>query len=182
MAEAQNFQGGVAIVVSQFHSNITAQLKEGAMEAWQQAEEQYMDKMGAQYASSSANQAPATSADFQLPSYFSQKPQVLHVPGTFEMPLMAQWAFEQAASAVVALGVVIQGETDHNQYICHAATRELARLQLEYGRPVGFAVLSTPNAELAQARSGGNKGNKGAEAMKAVLNMLDYGYPHDLLF
>lgn len=96
------------------------------------------------------------------------------IPGAFEMPLAAKWAFEQGADAVVALGVVIQGETPHFDYVCDSATSGLTKIQLEVGKPVGFGLLTVDNEDQALARAGlaGSKEDKGAEAVQAALHML----------
>ena len=100
---------------------------------------------------------------------------VVHrIPGAFEMPLAAKWAFEQGADAVIALGVVIQGETPHFDYVCDSATTGLTQVQLEVGKPIGFGLLTVDNEEQGLARAGleGSKEDKGAEAVQAALHML----------
>jgi 6,7-dimethyl-8-ribityllumazine synthase len=99
---------------------------------------------------------------------------VVRVPGAFELPLAAKWACEQGADAVVALGVVIQGETPHFDYVCNSATDGLTRVQLDTGVPVGFGLLTVDNEEQGLARAGvpGSKEDKGAESVQAVLAML----------
>lgn len=96
------------------------------------------------------------------------------IPGAFELPLAAKYAIEQGADAVVALGVVIQGETPHFDYICDAATQGLASLQLETGIPIGFGFLTVDTKAQGIARAGleGSKEDKGAEAVQAALHML----------
>jgi 6,7-dimethyl-8-ribityllumazine synthase len=99
---------------------------------------------------------------------------VQRVPGAFELPLAAKWACEQGADAVVALGVVIQGETPHFDYVCNSATEGLTRVQLDFGVPVGFGLLTVDNEEQGLARAGlpGSQEDKGAESVQAVLAML----------
>jgi len=100
---------------------------------------------------------------------------VVHrIPGAFEMPLAAQWAFEQGADAVIALGVVIQGETPHFDYVCDSATTGLTQVQLQFGKPIGFGLLTVDNEAQALARAGleGSREDKGAEAVQAALHML----------
>jgi len=98
------------------------------------------------------------------------------VPGAFELPLAAKQAIEQGADAVIALGVVIQGETPHFDYICDAATQGLSTLQLETGIPIGFGFLTVNTEAQGIARAGleGSKEDKGAEAVQAALHMLSY--------
>jgi len=64
------------------------------------------------------------------------------VPGAFELPLAASYAIQQGAEAVIALGVVIQGETPHFDYVCESATNGLTSLQLESKTPIGFGLFS----------------------------------------
>ncbi|MFG0330980.1 MAG: 6,7-dimethyl-8-ribityllumazine synthase [Phycisphaerales bacterium] len=70
---------------------------------------------------------------------------------------------------VVALGVVIRGETPHFDYICDGVTRGLTELTVKTGLPIGFGVLTCENREQVEARCGGEVGNKGAEAVDAVV-------------
>ena len=95
------------------------------------------------------------------------------VPGAFELPLAAKWAFEKGADIVIALGVVIQGGTPHFDYICSSATEGLTRVQLDANKPLGFGVLTVSNEQEALDRSGlqGSKEDKGAEAVQAALAM-----------
>ena len=95
------------------------------------------------------------------------------VPGAFELPLAAKWAFDQGADIVIALGVVIQGGTPHFDYICSSATEGLTRVQLDANKPLGFGLLTVNNEQEALDRSGleGSKEDKGAEAVQAALAM-----------
>ena len=99
---------------------------------------------------------------------------VERVPGAFELPLAAQYAIERGADVVIALGVVIRGETPHFDYVCNAATDGLTRVQLDTGVPIGFGLLTVDNENQAIARAGleGSKEDKGAEAVQAALMML----------
>lgn len=96
------------------------------------------------------------------------------IPGAFELPLAAQKAIDLGAEAVIALGVVIQGETPHFDYVCNAATDGLTRVQLDSGVPIGFGLLTVNNEAEALARAGleGSKEDKGAEAVQAALTMV----------
>lgn len=96
------------------------------------------------------------------------------IPGAFELPLAAKWAAAAGADAVIALGVVIQGETPHFDFVCNAATDGLTRVQLDSGIPIGFGLLTVNNEEEALARAGlpGSKEDKGKEAVQAALTML----------
>ena len=100
---------------------------------------------------------------------------VVSVPGAFELPLAAKWAAEDEADAIIALGVVIQGETPHFEYVCDAATSGLTQVQLEYGVPIGFGILTVDNAQQALDRAGlpDSKEDKGAEAVEAAIHMAN---------
>lgn len=96
--------------------------------------------------------------------------EVIAVPGTFELPIVAA-AAAPAVDAVVALGVVIRGGTPHFDYVCNAATDGLGRVALDSGVPVGFGVLTCDDEEQALARAGlpGSEENKGREAALAAV-------------
>jgi len=96
-----------------------------------------------------------------------------HVPGSFELPLGAQYLIEyKNVDAVICLGCVIQGETRHFEFICQAVSQQIARLNLDYNIPVIFGVLTTNTHQQAKERSGGKHGNKGIEAAVAAIKML----------
>ncbi|NBV90162.1 MAG: 6,7-dimethyl-8-ribityllumazine synthase [Actinobacteria bacterium] len=99
---------------------------------------------------------------------------VVRVPGTFELSLAAQAAIAGGADAVVALGVVIKGDTPHFDYVCRAVTDGLNRVSLDTGVPIGFGVLTCDNTVQALARAGlaDSEEDKGAEAAQAALQML----------
>ena len=96
------------------------------------------------------------------------------VPGAFELPLAAKYAAESGRyAAVVALGAVIRGETDHYDWVCGEAARGIQQVQLATGVPVGFGVLTVDSMEQALARvQGGPKRDSGAHAAEAVLASL----------
>jgi 6,7-dimethyl-8-ribityllumazine synthase len=98
---------------------------------------------------------------------------VIRVPGAFELPLGAQLAIYSGAEVVVALGVVIQGETPHFDYVCDAATSGLTRVQLDTSVPIGFGLLTVANEKQGLDRAGleGSKEDKGAEAVEAAIMM-----------
>ena len=98
---------------------------------------------------------------------------VARVPGAFELPLAARWIARQgAADAVVALGAVIRGGTPHFDYVCAEAARGLRTASLELDVPVVFGVLTCDDQAQAEARAGGEHGNKGREAALAALEMV----------
>lgn len=98
---------------------------------------------------------------------------IMRVPGAFELPLAAQMAIEDGAEAVIALGVVIRGGTPHFEYVCSAATDGLTRVQLDYGVPIGFGLLTVDNEKQALDRAGlpDSSEDKGAEAVEAAITM-----------
>jgi len=96
---------------------------------------------------------------------------VLRVPGSWELVAGAA-AGLTASDAVVCLGCVIKGETSHDRYINTAVSNALAHLSATHTKPVGFGLLTVDDAEQAEARAGGAMGNKGEEAMDAVLDTL----------
>lgn len=98
---------------------------------------------------------------------------LLRVPGAFELPaLCGKVALDGAHEAVIALGAVIKGETDHYRYICESVTRGLTDVALHSPVPVLFGVLTTENEELALKRSDSGQGNKGREAAISALEMI----------
>lgn len=100
--------------------------------------------------------------------------QVFNVPGAFELPLVAKLAAQSGRfDAVVCLGAVIRGETDHYDYVCSAATDGILRVGLDSGLPCGFGVLTVDTMEQALARvAGGEKRDTGRHAVDAVLDCL----------
>jgi 6,7-dimethyl-8-ribityllumazine synthase len=98
---------------------------------------------------------------------------VIRVPGAFELPLGAQLAIYSGAEVVIALGIVIQGETPHFDYVCDAATSGLTRVQLDTSVPIGFGLLTVANEKQGLDRAGleGSKEDKGAEAVEAAIMM-----------
>lgn len=99
---------------------------------------------------------------------------VVHrVPGSYELPLGAQWLFEYAdVDAVICIGSVIRGETAHFDFVCQACSAGVKDVGLEFDRPAIFCVLTDDTIEQSRARSGGQHGNKGTEAAVAALKML----------
>ena len=97
-----------------------------------------------------------------------------NVPGSFELPLGAQWALENNhIDAVICLGCVIQGETPHFEYICSAVAHGIMKLNLKFSKPAAFGVLTTLDKKQAMERAGGKYGNKGEEAALTVIKMLE---------
>jgi 6,7-dimethyl-8-ribityllumazine synthase len=98
---------------------------------------------------------------------------VVDVPGAFELPLATRAAAESGRfDAIVALGAVIRGETDHYEHIARAAAAGLAGVSVDWGVPVGFGVLTVADQTQALARSAPGPANKGAEAARAAVAMV----------
>jgi len=96
------------------------------------------------------------------------------VPGAFELPVIAQYAAQSGRfDAVVCLGAVIRGETDHYDYVCGETARGIQDVQLRTGVPCGFGVLTVDTMDQALARvAGGDKRDTGAHAVEAALASL----------
>ncbi len=91
-------------------------------------------------------------------------------PGAFELVVIcAALAARADVDAVVAIGCVLTGETSHDRFLCDAVAHGLADISIRTGKAVAFGVLTCLTIEQARARAGGNKGNKGAEAMSAAI-------------
>jgi 6,7-dimethyl-8-ribityllumazine synthase len=96
----------------------------------------------------------------------------IEVPGAFELPLAAKKLAEAGWDAVVALGAVIMGETDHYEHIAHRASEGLMHVMLETGVPVAFGVLTAREHRHATDRAAPGPANKGAEAAVAAVQMV----------
>jgi 6,7-dimethyl-8-ribityllumazine synthase len=96
------------------------------------------------------------------------------VPGTFEVPLMAQrMARSNRYDAVICLGCLIRGSTPHFDYIASECSKGIAQAMMETGIPITFGVLTTDSIEQAIERAGTKAGNKGAEAALAAIEMAN---------
>ena len=134
----------VGIVVARFNGEITSRLLDGAIAALEDAG---VERDGVE---------------------------VVPVPGAFELPLGAMaLARTRLYSCVIALGCVIRGETPHFDFVAAEAASGLQVAALETGVPVAFGVLTCDTREQAEARAGGVRGNKGAEAARTALEMAD---------
>lgn len=99
---------------------------------------------------------------------------VVWVPGSFEIPLTAvKLARKKNIHAVICLGAVIRGETFHFDLICREAARGIARASFVSGKPVIFGVLTTDTVEQADRRCEEQGDNKGKDAARAALEMID---------
>jgi len=136
----------IAIVCAEWNSEITSNLRTGAQEA--------LLDCGVQ------------------PSNI-----IVHsVPGSFELPLGAQYLLENDSTidAVICIGCVIRGETAHFDFVCDSTSRGIMDVCLKYNKPVVFGVLTDDNVEQSRARSGGRLGNKGTEAAISALKMVGF--------
>jgi len=105
---------------------------------------------------------------------------VKHVPGSFELPLGAQWMLKEAfVDAVICIGCVIQGETRHFDFISQAVADGIMNVGLKFSKPVIFSVLTCNTMEQAEDRAGGKHGNKGVEGAVTVLKMLELSHALD---
>jgi 6,7-dimethyl-8-ribityllumazine synthase len=103
-----------------------------------------------------------------------KKIEEIYVPGSFEIPLAAQKAFESGYDAVVAVGLVLQGETPHFDYVCQGVTQGVIDVQLKFSKPIGYGVLMCNDLDQAIARAGlpGSKEDKGYDSAIAALSLL----------
>jgi 6,7-dimethyl-8-ribityllumazine synthase len=133
----------IGIVVSQWNNNVTDNLLKGAME---------------------------TLLDLNLDE---SNIIINNVPGTFELPLAAQYLLENTnVQGVIALGSVVQGETKHFDFVCDGATNGIMNVSLKYNKPVIMGILTDNNLQQAIDRSGGKHGNKGVECAVACVKMI----------
>lgn len=132
------------VIASRFNEAITQKLVDGAMDA--------LLKHGATY------------DDVDL----------VWVPGAWELPGAARRLMSgERYDGIVALGAVIRGDTPHFDYVAGECARGLADASHEFELPVGFGVLTCDTVEQAEARAGGEHGNKGWDAALAAMEMVD---------
>lgn len=97
---------------------------------------------------------------------------VVRVPGSFEIPVTCRkLAVQKRHDAIIAVGTLIKGETDHYELIAKDLSSGISRVMTDYGIPVTFGVVVANNMEQAMARSGSKMGNKGAEAAVAAIEL-----------
>lgn len=133
--------GPCAIVVSRYNDTVTSAMLDGAVGV-------YLERGG---------------RDEELA--------IIEAPGAFELvPIAAAAAGSGMYACVVCLGCVVKGETEHDRHLANAVAYGLTEVSLATGVPVAFGVLTTNTNEQALARAGGDKGNKGAEAMGAAMD------------
>jgi 6,7-dimethyl-8-ribityllumazine synthase len=104
-----------------------------------------------------------------------KKIKTIYVPGSFELPLAAQKMFEKGYDAVVAVGLVLKGDTPHFDYVCQGVTQGVIDVQLKWSKPIGYGVLMCENLEQAIDRCGraGSKEDKGFDSALAALRLLE---------
>ena len=133
----------IGIVIAEWNSKITNRLLSGANEA--------LESLGVN----------------------KENIQTHYVPGTFELPLGAQYLFDKnAVDGIICIGCVIQGETKHFDYVCQGATNGIMSMGLRYNKPATFCVLTDKNEQQSMERSGGKHGNKGIECAISCLKMI----------
>ncbi len=98
---------------------------------------------------------------------------VVWVPGAFEIPLLCKKVAKKGYSAIVALGAIIKGSTPHFDYVSAELSKGIASVSLSENIPVMFGVLTTDNIEQAIERAGTKAGNKGADAAKAAIEVVN---------
>lgn len=99
---------------------------------------------------------------------------LIRVPGSFEIPVVAQRLGQSGKyAAVICLGCVIRGDTDHYDHVAGAAASGIATAGLNSGVPVIFGVLTCETMEQAINRAGGKAGNKGAESALTAIEMVN---------
>jgi 6,7-dimethyl-8-ribityllumazine synthase len=133
----------LAIVVSRFREEITSRLLAGAQKA--------------------ASELGVSDKDIDI----------AWVPGAFELPLAARTlASSGRYDAVICLGAVLKGETSHDQYISHEVARGIGQAAQETSVPIVFGVITPNTVEQGFARSGGEKADKGFEAVETAVEMV----------
>ncbi len=99
---------------------------------------------------------------------------IFRVPGSFEIPyLAAKLAEKKQAQAIICLGTIIKGGTEHYSYIASEVTKGIANTSLKTGIPIIFGVLTTDNIEQAIERAGTKAGNKGWDAALSAIEMVN---------
>lgn len=99
---------------------------------------------------------------------------VIWVPGAFEIPLVAKKsAISKKYDAIITLGAIIRGATPHFDYVAAELSKGIATVSLEHQIPVAFGVLTTDNLEQAIERAGTKSGNKGSDAAKTAIEMMN---------
>ena len=133
-----------AIIVSRFNQFITERLLDGAIDAIVRSDGKKEDI------------------------------EVIWVPGAFEIPLVTKRAvMSKKYDAIICIGAVIRGETPHFDYVASEVTKGIALLNLEFTVPVTYGVITADNTEQAIERAGNKMGNKGFEAARSAVELLN---------
>ena len=99
---------------------------------------------------------------------------IIRVPGSFELPMAAKRAaLSDEYDAVICLGVVIRGETSHNEYIAAEVFKGIAQVSLETNLPITLGVVTADNLEQAIDRAGAKSGNKGFDAAMTAVELVN---------
>jgi len=99
---------------------------------------------------------------------------IIRVPGSFELPMAAKRAaISDEYDAIICLGVVIRGETSHNEYIAAEAIKGIAQVSLETNLPITLGVVTADNLEQAIDRAGAKSGNKGSDAAMTAVELVN---------
>jgi 6,7-dimethyl-8-ribityllumazine synthase len=109
----------------------------------------------------------------ELSRYGVEDPKVIRVPGTWEIPVVVKRVLTGARSpqAIIALGCILQGKTSHAQLLAGDVAGALMGLQVEFGIPIAWGILTPDDQEQALERAGMKLGNKGREAAQAAIEM-----------
>lgn len=113
-------------------------------------------------------------AQFEASGVSPEQITTVFVPGAVELPLIAQRYAQLEYDAVICLGAVIRGETDHYDYVCQSVTYGCQRVALTHTIPVVFGVLTTDNVAQARDRVGGAHGHKGKDAVLVAIEMVEH--------
>ncbi|HRN95469.1 MAG: 6,7-dimethyl-8-ribityllumazine synthase [Chitinophagales bacterium] len=146
-SEALNFPNAsdylIGIVVSEYHAEICEKLKKAAVSTLKKA------------------------------GVSTKNIIVKNAPGAYEIPLAARWLFDAGDfDAIICLGCVIKGDTEHDFYINDAIAKQLMAMSVQDDTPYVFGILTVNNHQQAADRAGGKLGNKGEECAIAALKML----------
>lgn len=99
---------------------------------------------------------------------------IIRVPGSFELPMAAKRAaMSEEYDAIICLGVVIRGETSHNEYIAAEVFKGIAQVSLETNLPITLGVVTANNLEQAIDRAGAKSGNKGFDAAMTAVELVN---------
>ncbi len=100
--------------------------------------------------------------------------EILRVPGAFEIPLTAKkMAASKKYDAIICLGCIIRGETPHFEYVASEVSKGIALTSLEFSMPISFGIITADNTDQAIERAGNKSGNKGFEATKSAIEMIN---------